>query len=79
MLTVVMDFAGQSNINPRLGRLFTDEHTLSQVAAAGFLDMLIQSENLALLESDFMAVAATNGNGWYKPVFTAGSCQLVAF
>ena len=73
-----MDFAGQSNIHPRLGRLFTDESTLAEVAAAGFLDEEIESQNLALLTSDFIAVAATDGNGWYSPTFSAGVCTLVA-
>ena len=70
-----MDFAGQLNIAPRLGRLHTDS-TKAQVTTAGFLDDLIQSEGLALLTSDFLFVAASDGNDIVVPTFSAGVCTL---
>jgi hypothetical protein len=54
------------------------ENTLSQVTAAGFLDQLIKSQGLSMYASDFVFVAASDGNQVYKPVITAGSVQLTA-
>lgn len=51
-------------------------NTLSQVTAAGFLDSAIKSQGLALYESDFVFVAASDGNQIYKPVISAGSVTL---
>jgi len=53
-------------------------NTLSQVTAAGFLDQAIKSEGLALYPSDFVFVAASDGNQIYKPVIAAGSVTLTA-
>lgn len=53
-------------------------NTLAEVTAAGFLDAAIKSQGLALYESDFVFVAASNGNQIYKPVIAAGSVTLTA-
>jgi hypothetical protein len=29
-----------------------------------------------VLPTDFIGAVGSNGHQWYKPVFTAGSCQL---
>lgn len=72
-----INFPGQNNnVTPRLGHLYAPNNTLSQVIAAGFLDVYLKSQNMSLLTTDIIAVAASNGNQFYKPVFTAGSCQL---
>lgn len=71
-----INFPGQNNIVPRLGHLYAPNSTLAQVAAAGFLDNYIHSQGFSLLTSDVVMVAASDGNQFYKPVFTNGSCQL---
>ncbi len=72
-----INFPGQNNgVVPRFGHLYAPSNTLSEVAAAGFLDQYIKSQGFSLVSTDIVAVAASNGNQFYKPVFTAGSCQL---
>ncbi len=46
-------------------------NTLSEVTGAGFLNPLIASQGLALYTSDFVFVAASDGNQIYKPVFSS--------
>jgi hypothetical protein len=76
-ITLILDFAGEANnVVPRMCRLYCPANTLSEVAAAGFLDNYLSTQNMALLATDFVAAVASNGHQWYKPVFTAGSCQL---
>lgn len=76
-VTLVTNFAGEANaIIPRLCRLYCPINTLAQVAAAGFLDNYLLTQNISLLATDFVAAVASDGSQWYKPVFTNGSCQL---
>ena len=76
-ITLILDFAGEANnVVPRMCRLYCPSNTLSQVAAAGFLDNYLHTQNMALLATDFVMTVASNGHQIYKPVFTAGSCQL---
>jgi hypothetical protein len=56
--------------------LYAPNNTLSEVAAAGYLDEYLAANGNDLLATDFIAAVASNGHQWYKPVFTAGSCQL---
>jgi len=75
--TLILSFAGQNNnVIPRLGRLYCPSNTLSQVAAAGFLDNYLKTQNISLLATDFVFAVASDGHQTYKPVFTNGSCQL---
>jgi len=53
-------------------------NTLAQVITAGFLDNLIKQRALAMYESDFVFVAASDGNQIYKPVIVANSITLTA-
>lgn len=46
-------------------------NTLAQVTSAGFLNPLISAQGLTVYESDFIHVAASDGNQIYKPVFGA--------
>lgn len=69
-----INFPGQQ-IHPRIGHLKTTD-TLSTVASAGYLDPYIASQGFSILPSDFIFVAASNGNQIYKPVFTSNSVQL---
>jgi len=76
-ITLVLNFAGEGNgVVPRLGRLYCPDNTLSEVAAAGFLDNYLSTQNISLLATDFVFAVASNGHQIYKPIFTAGSCQL---
>lgn len=78
-LTLIVDLVGEGNgMVPRLCRLHCPNNTLSQIAAAGFLDNFLLTESISLLATDFVAAVASDGNKWYRPVFTAGSCQLTA-
>lgn len=72
-----INFPGEANnVTPRVGRLYAPNNTLSQIAAAGFLDQYIKSQNFSVLPTDFIAAVGSDGHQWYKPVFTNGSCQL---
>jgi hypothetical protein len=72
-----ISFAGENNnVVPRIGRLYAPNNTLSEIAAAGFLDSYIQSQGFSLLSTDIVGAVGSNGTQWYKPVFTDGSCQL---
>lgn len=76
-INLVLNFAGEANnIVPRIGRLYCPNNTLAQIAAAGFLDNYLHTQNIALVDTDFVAAVGSNGHQWYKPVFTNGSCQL---
>ncbi len=76
-VTLLLNFAGEANqVVPRMGRLYCPNNTLSEVAAAGFLDNYLRTQTISLLPTDFVAAVASNGHQWYKPVFTNGSCQL---
>ncbi len=76
-VTLVINFAGEGNgVVPRLGRLYCPQNTLSEVAAAGFLDNYLHTQVMDLLATDFIFAVASNGHQIYKPVFTNGSCQL---
>ncbi len=76
-ITLVLNFAGEANaIIPRITRLYCPSNTLAEVTAAGFLDNYLDTQNMSLLATDFVATVASNGMQWYKPVFTNGSCQL---
>lgn len=52
------------------------QNTLAEVAAAGFLNQAIQSQGLALYASDFVFVAASDGNQIYRPIISGNSVQL---
>ena len=71
-----INFPGQNNIIPRIGHLYAPTNTLAQIAAAGFLDNYILSQGFSVLATDVVLAVGSDGTQWYKPVFTAGSCQL---
>lgn len=76
-ITLITSFAGENNdVVPRLCRLYCPNNTLSQVAAAGYLDNYLKSQSISLVDTDFVMTVASNGHQVYKPVFTNGSCQL---
>lgn len=76
-ITLLTTFAGEANnVVPRLCRLYCPDNTLSEVAAAGFMDNYLATQSISLLPTDFVFAVASNGHQIYKPVFTNGSCQL---
>ena len=72
-----MVFTGEVEVTPRIGRLYAPNNTLAQIATAGYLDVYIKANSVSILPTDFIAAVGSDGHQWYKPVFTAGSCQLV--
>lgn len=75
-ITMVLNFAGEVGVIPRIGRLYCPNNTLSEVAAAAFLDNYLHTQSISLLATDFVMTVASDGHQVYKPVFTNGSCQL---
>jgi hypothetical protein len=74
---LTLNFPGQNNIVPRFGHLYAPNNTLTEIAAAKFLDNYLKTQGAILLATDFIGAVGSNGHQWYKPVFTNGSCQLV--
>ena len=64
-------FPGQTTAIPRLGHLYCPSNTLAQVAAAGALNAA--SPPPALLSTDILLVAASDGNAICKPSIAAGT------
>lgn len=77
VLSFKINFAGENDSVPRLGRLHVS-NTIAEATAAGYLDEYIRANSISLLPTDLVALVASDGSQWYKPVFTAGSCQLTA-
>ena len=71
-----LNFPGQNDIIPRFGHLYAPDNTLAEIAAAGFLDNYLKTQQPGLLPTDFIGAVGSDGHQWYKPVFVAGSCQL---
>jgi hypothetical protein len=57
----------QDGSNARIVRMKCN-NTLAEVVGAGFLNPLIAAQGLTLYASDFVCVAASDGNQIYKPV-----------
>jgi len=62
---------------PRIVRIKCG-NTLAQVIGAGFLNNIVASQGLALYTSDFVFVAASDGNQIYKPTFGANGVITLA-
>lgn len=72
-----INFPGQNNgVTPRIGHLYAPNDALVTIAGAGYLDAYIKSQGFSVLPTDVIAAVGSDGTQWYKPVFTAGSCQL---
>jgi hypothetical protein len=72
-----INFPGQNNgVVPRIGHLYSQVDDLATISGAGYLDSYIKSQGFSVLATDLIAAVGTDGTQWYKPVFTAGSCQL---
>jgi hypothetical protein len=71
-----INFPGQNNIVPRFGHLYAPNNSLAEISAAGYLDAYLQAQSVSVLSTDIIGAVGSDGTQWYKPVFTAGSCQL---
>lgn len=71
-----INFPGQNNIVPRVGHLYAPNDALATISSAGYLDNYIKSQGFSVLATDVIVAVGSDGTQWYKPVFTAGSCQL---
>ena len=70
VLSFRMDFPGQNNVVPRLGRLYSDD-VLATVAGAGYLNPILSAQSISVTAADIIAVAASNGNEFYRPSVNA--------
>ena len=76
-ITLICNFAGENNdVTPRLCRLHCPNSTLTQVSASGYLDNYLKTQNIALLDTDFVFAVASDGHQIYKPVFVNSVCTL---
>ncbi len=75
-ITLVVNFVGEQGVVPRLCRLYCPSNTGNEAMAAGFLDNYLATQSVSLLETDFIALVASDGLGWVHAEFTNGSCQL---
>lgn len=71
-----LNFPGQNNIVPRFGHLYVPNNTIADVQVAGFLDNYLKTQNVALLTTDIIGVAASDSNGWFSATFTNGVSTL---
>lgn len=71
-------FPGYNYQSARLVKLHTTD-SLSTATAAGYLNPYVKMQSIALYTTDVVQVAASNGNQFYKPVFSAsGTITLTA-
>jgi hypothetical protein len=63
---------------PRLVELNSTD-ALATVTAAGYLNPYVKMQSIGLYKTDIVQVAASDGNQFYKPVFSAsGTITLTA-
>jgi hypothetical protein len=70
ILSLRMNFPGDNYQAVRLGRLHSSDN-LATVTAAGYLNNYVKMNAVALYKTDFVHVAASDGNQIYKPTFSA--------
>jgi len=72
-----VQFPGQTSdgVLPRFAHLLSTD-TLATIAGAGYMDSYLLSQGMDLMASDFVFAVGSDGHQIYRPVFTAGSCQL---
>jgi len=76
-ITLICSFAGENNdVTPRLCRLYCLNSTLAEISAAGYLDNYLKTQNIALLDTDFVFTVGSDGHQVYKPVFANSICTL---
>lgn len=75
IISLQMDFVGEANSTPRLGRLNTTDSG-AQVLSPGYLDSFVHINSIAIYPTDLIAVVTTDGNAWAFPHIVNGSIQL---
>lgn len=69
---------GKNYQAPRLCELQSTD-ALATVTASGYLNPYVLMQSIALYSTDIVQVAASDGNQFYKPVFSAsGTITLTA-
>ncbi len=70
ILSLRTNSPGQNFQAPRLCQMQSSD-ALATVTAAGYLDGYVKMNAVALYTTDVVEVAASDGNQFYKPVFSA--------
>jgi hypothetical protein len=78
IISLRTNFPGKNYIDIRLCELKSTD-ALATVTAAGYVNPYIKMQSIALYPSDIVQVSASDGNQFYKPVFSAsGTITLTA-
>lgn len=78
IISLRTNFPGQNYLAVRLCHLHSTDN-LAAVTSAGYLNNYVQMNSVALYTTDVVEVAASDGNQFYKPVFSAsGTITLTA-
>lgn len=75
ILSFKMDFPGQNGVVPRIGRLYSNDN-LATVAGAGYINPIVNAQSISVSSSDIIAVAASDGNEFYRPSISSGVITL---
>lgn len=78
ILSLRTNSPGKNYLAPRLCELQSSD-ALATVSSAGYLNSYLKMQSIALYSTDIVQVSASDGNQFYKPVFSAlGVCTLTA-
>ncbi len=78
MTTITLEFAGQSGVQPRLGRVLALDKTYSEIITAGFLNEPARVSGNSVLPTDFIAIVYEDGASWFNPsISSSGVITLV--
>ena len=72
---IQLEFAGQTNVNPRLGRIVCDD-TLSTITTAGYLNA--NAGGYIFYPTDMLSIAYSGGEGWFVLSFGANNVITLA-
>jgi hypothetical protein len=76
IISLKMDFTGQSNVTPRLGRMFTTD-TISKVQSVGYLDKFVKNLNISILKTDTIMVAASDQSRLFRVLTIKPNIRLI--
>jgi len=72
---IQLDFAGQANVNPRLGRIISTDD-LATITTAGYLNT--NAAGYAFNPTDMLSIAYNGGEGWFTLSFGANNVITMA-
>ena len=77
ILNFKVQFPGQTSdgVLPRFAHLLSSD-PLATISSAGYMNPYLKSQSMDLLPTDFVFAVGSDGHQIFKPVFTAGVCQL---